>query len=78
MGPNLEDFMRLGEKIPPLLPAAEALYKQRLANFMADRPVASPTWLGYSIGRWEGHWFVVDTRGFNDNSWLHDSGWPSH
>ena len=40
MGPNLEDFMRPGEKIPPMLPAAEALYHQRLANFMADRPSA--------------------------------------
>src|SRR6266571_5956051 len=40
MGPNLEDFMRPGEKIPPLLPAAEALHKQRMANFMADRPSA--------------------------------------
>ncbi len=38
MGPNLEDFMRPGEKIPPLLPAAAALYQQRQANFMADRP----------------------------------------
>ena len=26
MGPNLEDFMREGEKIPPMLPAAEALH----------------------------------------------------
>ena len=41
MGPNLEDFMRPGEKIPPMIPAAEALYKQRQANFMADRPSAS-------------------------------------
>src|SRR5262249_56070677 len=40
MGPNREDFMRWGEKIPPMLPAAEALYKQRQANFMADRPSA--------------------------------------
>ena len=40
MGPNLEDFMRPGEKIPPLLPAAEALYQRRVANFMADRPSA--------------------------------------
>ena len=38
MGPNLEDFMRPGENIPALLPAAEALYQQRMANFMADRP----------------------------------------
>src|SRR6266478_8081653 len=40
MGPNLEDFMRPGEKIPPLLPAAQALHRQRMANFMAGRPSA--------------------------------------
>jgi hypothetical protein len=126
MGPNLEDFMRPGEKIPPLRPAAQKLYEQRLANFMADRPsgrclphgipdqmlirvplkivqnpgltlilyeefarfrqiftdgrthppVANPAWLGYSIGWWDGEWFVVETRGFNDRSWLDDSGRP--
>jgi hypothetical protein len=126
MGPNLEDFMRPGEKIPPMVPAAEALHRQRQANLMADRPsskclphsipdqmligvpmkivqdpgltlilyeefarfrqiftdgrphpaVTQPAWLGYSTGRWEGDWFVVDTRGFNDKSWLDDSGRP--
>ena len=126
MGPNLEDFMRPGEKIPPLLPAAEALHRQRMANFMADRPsahclphgipdqmligtplkivqdpgltiflfeqstryrqiftdgrtrppVSNPAWLGYSIGKWEGDSFIVDTRGFNDKSWIDDSGRP--
>lgn len=29
-----------------------------------------PTWLGYSVGRWEGDTFVVDTTGFNDRGWL--------
>jgi hypothetical protein len=126
MGPNLADFMRPGETIPPLLPPYEALHQQRMANFMADRPsshclphsipdqmligvplkivqnpgltlilyeefarfrqiftdgrnfppVSNPAWLGYSIGRWDGDWFVVDTRGFNDKSWLDDSGRP--
>jgi hypothetical protein len=28
------------------------------------------TWLGHSIGRWEGDTLVVDTVGFNDKSWL--------
>ena len=31
-----------------------------------------PTWLGHSIGRWEGDTLVVDTVGFNDKSWLGD------
>jgi hypothetical protein len=29
-----------------------------------------PTWLGYSIGRWEGGTLVVDTVGFNGRSWV--------
>jgi hypothetical protein len=33
-------------------------------------------WFGYSVGRWENGAFVVDTRGFNDKSWLDDDGHP--
>ncbi|MDE3161156.1 MAG: hypothetical protein KGM92_20510 [Acidobacteriota bacterium] len=32
MGHHLEDFMRLGEKTPPQLPAVEALYRKRQAQ----------------------------------------------
>jgi hypothetical protein len=35
-----------------------------------------PTWLGYSIGRWDGDTLVVDTAGFNDRGWLDFSGHP--
>lgn len=31
---------------------------------------ALPTWLGYSVGRWDGDTFVVQTTGFRDNGWL--------
>lgn len=34
----------------------------------------SPTWMGYSVGKWEGDTFVVDTLGFNDLSWLDARG----
>jgi hypothetical protein len=33
-----------------------------------------PSWLGYSVGRWEGDWFVVDVMGFNDRSPLDAMG----
>ena len=36
--------------------------------------MSQPAWLGYSIGRWDGNWSVVDTRGFKHRSWLDDSG----
>ncbi len=34
----------------------------------------SPTWNGYSVGRWEGDTFVVTSSGFNDRSWLDARG----
>ena len=36
----------------------------------------NPTWMGYSVGRWEGDTLVVDTAGFNDKSWLDIEGHP--
>lgn len=35
-----------------------------------------PSWLGYSVGRWEGDTLIVDTAGFNDKSWLDVAGHP--
>src|SRR5262249_29133684 len=35
-----------------------------------------PTWFGYSIGKWEGDTFVVETIGFNDLSSLCNPGHP--
>ena len=29
----------------------------------------SPTWMGYSVGKWEGDDFVAETAGFNDQVW---------
>jgi hypothetical protein len=34
------------------------------------------TWLGDSIGKWDGDTLVVDTVGFNDRSWLDAAGHP--
>jgi hypothetical protein len=35
-----------------------------------------PAYLGYSIGRWDGDTFVVETRGFNDRTPLDAMGHP--
>jgi hypothetical protein len=29
-----------------------------------------PAWMGHSVGKWEGDTLVVDTTGFNDQSWI--------
>ena len=38
---------------------------------------ANPTWMGYSIARWEDDALVVETTGFNDQGWLDNAGKPS-
>ena len=35
-----------------------------------------PTWLGYSVGRWERDTLVVESAGFNDRTWLDRAGHP--
>lgn len=37
----------------------------------------NPTWMGYSVGRWDGDAFVVTTAGFNDKGWLDNAGHPN-
>ena len=35
-----------------------------------------PSYLGYSVGRWEGGTFIVETIGFNDKPWVDAYGNP--
>jgi hypothetical protein len=37
----------------------------------------TPSWMGYSTGKWDGDTLVVDTRGFNGRTWLDQSGKPT-
>ena len=57
----------------------EATYMFR-EIFMDGRPLPKdpqPTWMGYSVGRWQEDTLVVDTSGFNDKAWLDgDKGHP--
>jgi hypothetical protein len=37
----------------------------------------NPTWMGYSVGRWDGDILVVDSAGFNGKVWLDAVGHPA-
>ena len=53
------------------------LYRQ---IFLDGRELAAdhtPTWMGYSTGKWEGDTLVVDTKGFNGKAWLDQLGKPT-
>jgi len=36
----------------------------------------NPAWMGYSVGRWEGDVFVVNSLGFDERTWLDHFGNP--
>lgn len=56
---------------------SRTIYRQ---VFTDGRPLppadAQPTWMGYSIGRWDGDTMVVETRGSNGKTWLDMKGLP--
>ena len=55
---------------------SRTIYRQ---VFMDGRPLpksAQPTWMGHSIGRWEGDTLVVETIGQNGKTWLDMRGLP--
>ena len=37
-------------------------------------PPQVDSWMGQSVGRWEGETFVIDTNGFHDQSWFDRAG----
>jgi hypothetical protein len=55
---------------------SRTIYRQ---VFLDGRPLpknAQPTWMGYSVGHWEGDTLVVETIGQNGKTWLDMRGLP--
>ncbi len=55
----------------------ESLHYRQI--FTDGRPFPAdpaPSWLGYSIGRWDGDAFVAETIGLTERTWLDEGGHP--
>jgi hypothetical protein len=55
----------------------ESLHYRQI--FTDGRPFpedAAPTWMGYSIGRWDGDTLVAETIGLTEETWLDERGHP--
>jgi hypothetical protein len=51
-------------------------YRQIYMDGRALETSPNPSWMGYSVGHWEADTLVVESFGFNDRTWLDDSGHP--
>jgi hypothetical protein len=68
------------------LPELKRVYVFNVANAMSYRTVymdgrshpktLTPSYLGHSVGRWEGDTLVIDSVGFSDNFWMNRDGLP--
>ena len=45
-------------------------YRQIFMDGRALETEPNPSWMGFSVGRWDGDTLVVESNGFNDRSWL--------
>jgi hypothetical protein len=52
-------------------------YRQIFTDGRSFPKDPNPAWFGYSVGRWDGDAFVVESSGFNDNVWLDNAGRPA-
>ncbi|MSO81849.1 MAG: hypothetical protein EXQ53_00935 [Acidobacteria bacterium] len=73
-GPEADRFS--GWKRLLQTPSAIAILNEDLTYrviFMDGRELEAnpaPSWMGYSVGRWDGDTLIVDSVGFNDKTWL--------
>ena len=51
-------------------------YRQIFLDGRTLESAPNPTWMGYSVGHWEGETLVVESFGFNDRTWLDHDGHP--
>ena len=54
----------------------QTLFRQIFTDGRALPPDPNPTWMGYSVGHWEGDRLVVTTAGYNDRTTLDLAGHP--
>jgi hypothetical protein len=57
-----------------MLYEAETSFRQIYTDGRNHTADPQPSWMGYSVGKWEGDRLVVDAVGFNDRSWLDATG----
>ena len=80
-GPRLNHFPALPKKIVQtqtlmIILSEDLTFRQIFLDGRSLPPDPSPSFMGYSVGHWEGDTLVVESTGFKDATWLDFAGHP--
>jgi hypothetical protein len=79
-GPNYTNSARMTKIVqtPNLIVMLDEglTYRQIFTDGRPLETDPNPSWMGYSVGHWDGDTLVVDSFGYNDRSWLDHGGHP--
>jgi hypothetical protein len=72
--PYPAEILQLPERIVFIYEGGAHVWRNIWMDGRAQPKDPNPTYLGYSVGKWEGDTLVVDTVGMNDRTWLDAAG----
>jgi hypothetical protein len=75
-GLDLVKFVHTPRLLVVLVEGSVPGVRQVFLDGRGHPPDVQPTWLGHSVGTWEGDTLVIDSVGFNDRGWLDITGRP--
>jgi hypothetical protein len=80
-GPAVQSLRGAPEKIVQtptliLVLSEDLTYRQIFLDGRSLPPDPSPSFMGYSVGRWEGDTLVVESTGYKEATWLDFAGHP--
>ena len=55
---------------------SDGMHREIFMDGRTLEPDPNPTWMGYSVGHWDGDVLVVESNGYTDRSWLDFGGHP--
>jgi len=73
---DLAKFVQTPNLLVMLVESSVPGARQVFLDGRSHPPNLQPSWLGHSVGRWEGDTLVIDTIGLNDRGWIDGGGRP--
>jgi len=77
-GPSYASSIRMAKIVQTpgliIMLDADLIYRQIFLDGRKLETDPNPSWMGYSVGRWDGDTLVVDSNGYNDRTWLDRDG----